>query len=255
MVPVQMAEAEARRVAVVTGAGQGIGRAVAAALAGDGLDVVIVDRNPDRAERVVAEIGPRATAVVADVTDEAQVGRLADEVMARFGRWDVLVNNAGRVLFGDVETTTADAWDQVFDGNIKQQWLCTRAASPHMKRQRSGRVICFSSIVALGAEGENLLAYTSAKAAVLGFVKAAARELGPYGITVNAIVPGTVETDAWQKFPDPGGLREARSRVSILGRVAQPSELGAAVRYLASPEAGFVTAQALVVDGGRIDKI
>ena len=240
---------------MVTGAGQGIGRAIAAALAADGLDVVVVDRNRDRADRVVAEIGPGATGFVADVTDEAQVARLGEHVVERFGRWDVLVNNAGYVLFGDVETTTVDAWDQVFDGNIKSQWLCSRAAAPHMKRQRSGRIICFSSIVALGAEGENLLAYTTAKAAVLGFVKAAARELGPYGVTVNAVVPGTVETDAWQKFPDPAGLREARSRVSILGRVAQPAELAAAVRYLASPEAGFVTAQALVVDGGRIDKI
>lgn len=243
------------RVAVVTGAGQGIGRAVAEALAADGLRVVVVDRNADRAERTAAEIGAAALPAVVDVVDEAQVRRLGEEVIERFGRWDVLVNNAGRVLFGDVETTTVETWDRVFDGNIKSAWLCTRAAAPHMKRQRSGRVICFSSIVALGAEGEGLLAYTSSKAALLGFVKAAARDLGPHGITVNAIVPGTVETDAWQKFPDPAGMREARSRASILGRVAQPSELGAAVRYLASPEAGFVTAQALVVDGGRTDKI
>jgi 3-oxoacyl-[acyl-carrier protein] reductase len=242
-------------VAVVTGAGQGIGRAVAEALAADGLQVVIVDRNPDRGERVASEIGSGAVAAIADVTDEAAVARVAAQVMERFGRWDVLVNNAGKVLFGDVETTTVETWDAVFDGNIKSTWLCTRAAAPHMKLQRSGRVICFSSIVALGAEGEGLMAYTTSKAAVLGFVKAAARELGPYGVTVNAVVPGTVKTDAWQKFPDPDGLETARSAVSILGRVAEPRELARAVAYLASPDAGFVTAQTLVVDGGRIDKI
>lgn len=241
--------------AVVTGAGQGIGRAVAMALADDGLQVVVVDRNPDRGLKAAEEIGRGSTAVTADVTDEAAVKRLGDDVTTRLGRWDVLVNNAGRVLFGNVETTDVPTWDAVFDGNVKSAWLCTRAAAPHMKEQRSGRVICLSSIVALGAEGENLLAYTASKAALLGFVKSVARELGPFGVTVNAVVPGTVRTDAWQKFPDPAGLEAARASVSTLGRVADPREVARAVAYLASPDAGFVTAQALVVDGGRIDKI
>lgn len=240
---------------MVTGAGQGIGRATAEALAGDGLQVVIVDRNRDRGERVAGEIGHGSISVVADVTDEAAVARLEEEVAGRFGRWDVLVNNAGKVLFGSVETTDVATWDAVFNGNIKATWLCTRAAAGHMKRQRSGRVICVSSIVALGAQGENLVAYTTAKAAVLGFVKAAAWELGPFGITVNAVVPGTVKTDAWAKFPDPAGLEAARSSASILGRVAEPRELGRTIAFLASPDAGFITAETLVVDGGRIDKI
>ena len=248
-------DAGGSRVAVVTGAGQGIGRGIAGVLAGRGYRVVVVDRNRDRAERVAAELGAeRVTGLVADVGDEEQVEKLATTVVERLGRWDVLVNNAGALRFGGVETTTLADWDASFDGCVKTTWLCSRAAAPRLPTG-SGRIVNIISVVAQGAESRNLLAYTTAKTALVGFTRAAARELGERGITVNAVSPGAVETDAWEKFPDPDGLRAARAAVAAVGRIGSTSEIGEAVAYFAAAEAGFVTGQVLTVDGGRTDKL
>lgn len=243
------------RVAVVTGAGRGIGRGIAASLLADGARVVIVDRNPDRAQETLAELGPGADAVIADVTDAGDVGRLAETVLERHGRWDVLVNNAAALRFGSVESTTEQDWDAVFAGCVRAAWLCMRAAVPHLRTGGAGRIVNLVSVAAQGAPSEDLIAYTAAKAAVVGLTTAAARELGPSGITVNAVSPGAVETEVWQRFPDPAALREARAAAAVVGRVGRPADIGEAVRYLASPAAGFVTGQVLVVDGGRTDKL
>jgi 3-oxoacyl-[acyl-carrier protein] reductase len=250
-----MIRASDRRVALVTGAGQGIGKAVVEVLAARGYGVAAVDRNPDRLERALAPIDGDVEGVVADVLDEAAIVAMTTQVLERFGRWDVLVNNAAALRFGGVETTTPSDWDAVFAGCVKTAWLCARAAVPQLRESGTGRIINFSSIVAQGGDSHEVLAYTAAKAAIIGFTTAAARELGPSGITVNAISPGAVETEAWQKFPDPAALKVKRSATAVIGRVAQPWEIGEAVAYLASLEAGFVTGQTLVLDGGRIDKI
>ncbi|HWF52861.1 MAG TPA: SDR family NAD(P)-dependent oxidoreductase [Solirubrobacteraceae bacterium] len=243
------------RVAVVTGAGQGIGRAIARVLCDQGYRVAVIDRNADRAEGVVAWLGDRAVGIVADVLDTGAVERMSNDVIARLGRWDVLVNNAGSLRFGTVETTTEEDWDQVLAGCVKTAWLCMRAAVPHMRRIGAGRIVNVSSVVAQGAESTNLIAYTTAKAAVVGLTTAAARELGAHGITVNAVSPGAVETEAWQKFPDPDTLRATRASAAAMGRIGEPWEIGHAIAYLVSPEAGFVTGHVLVLDGGRKDKI
>jgi NAD(P)-dependent dehydrogenase (short-subunit alcohol dehydrogenase family) len=243
------------RVAVVTGAGRGIGRGIAAALLRDGSRVIIVDRHPERAAASVAALGSGCESVVADIATAAGTALLAEEVLARCGRWDVLVNNAAALRFGSVESTTEDDWDAVFAGCVRSAWLCLRAATPHLRAAGGGRVINVVSVVAQGAPSADLVAYTAAKAALMGLTIAAARELGPDGITVNAVSPGAVETDAWQKFPDPDGLRRARAQAAVLGRVGTPEDVGEAVRYLASPSASFVTGQVLVVDGGRADKL
>jgi NAD(P)-dependent dehydrogenase (short-subunit alcohol dehydrogenase family) len=245
----------AGRVAVVTGAGQGIGRAAAAVLVEEGFRVVLVDRNPDRVEPAAAELGSGALAVVADVGNEAAVAGLAERVMAEPGRWDVLVNNAAALRFGGVEDTTLDDWHCVFEGCVTTAWLCTRAAVPHMRAVGGGRIVNLASVVVQGAESKDLIAYTAAKAAVVGLTRAAARELGPDGITVNAVSPGAVDTPAFDKFDDPGALRARRAQTAVIGRLAEPEEIGRAIAYLASPAAGFVTGQVLVVDGGRIDKM
>ncbi|WP_187369092.1 SDR family NAD(P)-dependent oxidoreductase [Baekduia soli] len=247
--------AQGRRVAVVTGAGQGIGRGIAATLVARGLRVAVVDRHPDRAQATAAALGPAAVPVAADLLDEHAVAAMAATVLEALGRWDVLVNNAGALRLGSIGATTVADWDAVFDGCVKTAWLCTRAAAGPLAASGEGRIINVSSVVARGAASENLIAYTAAKGAVEALTVACARELGASGITVNAVCPGSIETPAWDRFPDPDGLRRARAAVAAVGRIGRPEEIGAAVAYLASPEAGFVTGQVLVVDGGRTDKL
>lgn len=243
------------RVAVVTGAGRGIGRAVAEVLLGEGYRVAIVDRNPDRAEATSTALGAGAVPIVADVGREDAVAAMAGDVRSRLGRWDVLVNNAGSIRFGSVEDTTLEDWEQTFAGCATTAWLCMRAAVPQMRESGGGRIVNLSSVVVQGADSANLIAYTAAKAAVIGLTTSAARELGPHGITVNAVSPGGVDTDAFDRFPEPDVLRARRARSTVVGRLAAPEEVGRAIAYLASPGAGYITGQVLVVDGGRVDKM
>lgn len=243
------------RVAVVTGAGQGIGRGIAGVLAARGLRVVVVDRHPDRAKATAGAVGVGAVPVVADLLDEDAVTGMAAEVLDRFGRWDVLVNNAGSLRFGTVRETTSADWDAAFAGCVKTAWLCTRAAAEPLAASGAGRVINISSIVARGASSDGLIAYAAAKGAVEALTVACARELGREGITVNAVCPGSIESPAWDRFPDPDGLRRARAAQAAVGRIGRPEEIGEAVAFLASLEAGYVTGQILLVDGGRIDKL
>jgi meso-butanediol dehydrogenase / (S,S)-butanediol dehydrogenase / diacetyl reductase len=247
-----MAEAP---VAVVTGAGQGIGRATAAVLVEEGYRVVLVDRNQDRLDAAAEPLGERAVPLRADVGDEGEVAALAARVGSDLGRWDVLVNNAGALRFGGVEDTTLEDWKQVFQGCVTTAWLCMRAAVPHMRATGGGRIVNLASVVVQGADSSRLIAYTAAKAGVVGLTTAAARELGPAGITVNAVSPGAVDTEAFDKFPDPGALRARRAGTAVLGRLAEPEEIGRTVAYLVSPAAAFVTGQVLLVDGGRTDKM
>jgi NAD(P)-dependent dehydrogenase (short-subunit alcohol dehydrogenase family) len=242
-------------VAVVTGAGQGIGRATAAVLIEEGYRVVLADRNQDRLGAAASALGERAVPMLADVGDEDAVAGLAERVGSELGRWDVLVNNAGALRFGGVEETTLDDWQQVFAGCVTTAWLCMRAAVPHMRAGGGGRIVNLVSVVVQGADSTRLIAYTSAKAAVVGLTTSAARELGPAGITVNAVSPGAVDTDAFDKFPDPDALRAKRAATAVLGRLAEPEEIGRTIAYLVSPAAAFVTGQVLLVDGGRTDKM
>ena len=244
-----------RPVAVVTGAGQGIGLATATVLLEEGYRVVAVDRNQDRLDAAIGPLGPGAVAMRADVGDEEAVAGLAERVGSELGRWDVLVNNAGTLRFGGVEDTTREDWEHVFAGCVTTAWLCMRAAVPHMRATGGGRVVNLVSVVVQGAESKGLIAYTAAKAAVVGLTTSAARELGPAGITVNAVSPGAVDTDAFDKFPDPDALRAKRAGTAVLGRLAEPEEIGRTIAYLVSPAAAFVTGQVLLVDGGRTDKM
>jgi NAD(P)-dependent dehydrogenase (short-subunit alcohol dehydrogenase family) len=243
------------RVAVVTGAGRGIGQAIARVLHRDGLRVVVVDRHDDRARSSAKAVGDGADWIRADVGDPDDVGRIATTVVERHGRWDVLVNNAAALRTGSLTDTTLEEWNAVLAGTVTTAWLCTQAAAGPMRDAGGGRIINISSIVAQGAPSAGLVAYTAAKAALHGLTISAARELGPDRTTVNCVSPGAVVTDAWSRIGDPEAMRAERSAAAVLGRVAEPREIGEAVRYLASTAAGFVTGQTLVVDGGRTDKL
>lgn len=245
----------AGRVAIVTGASRGIGRAIASALATEGASVVVGYRAAEAlAASAVAEIqatagGERRAAIAcrADVRDPAQAARLAEAAIAAFGRIDILVHSAGVALSKLLIDTTPEEWRQVLATHVDGAFYAARAALPAMWRQRSGRIIVISSVWGLtGAAGE--VAYSTAKAALIGFTKALAREVAPAGITVNAVAPGVIETDMLAEFgPEERADLVARTPA---GRLGTPADVAPAVLFLASDAAGYVTGQVLCPTGG-----
>lgn len=241
----------AQRVALVTGASRGIGRAIAIALAKDGCDVAVNYRSGEaQAAEVVREIGSlgrQSIAVRADVASSNEVAQMVERVLATWGRIDVLVNNAGIVRDGLVLRMDEDAWDQVVDTNLKGAFFCIRAALRAMLKQRSGRIVNVSSVAGVvGNAGQ--ANYAAAKAGLLGLTRAVAKEVAPRGITVNAVAPGFIETDMTE-----GIAMEYRDRMKAavpLNRFGQSEEVAEAVRFLASRQAGYITGEVIKVDGG-----
>lgn len=242
------------RVAVVTGAGRGgrgIGRGIAVALAAAGADVVITARtNIADAEAVAAEciaLGVKSMAVVADIVDEASVEALFKTTMESFGRVDILVNNAGITRDTLLLRMSVDQWDSVIDANLKGAFLCSRAASKIMLRQKSGRIVNIASVNGLrGSAGQTN--YSASKAGLVGFSRSLAKELASRGITVNVVAPGFIDTQMTDSFE--GDAREQLLKTIPLGRFGQAEDVGAAVAFLASNAASYITGQVLTVDGG-----
>ena len=242
------------RVAVVTGAGRGgrgIGRGIAVALAAAGADVVITARtNIADAEAVAAEciaLGVKSMAVVADIVDEASVEALFKTTMESFGRVDILVNNAGITRDTLLLRMSVDQWDSVIDANLKGAFLCSRAASKIMLRQKSGRIVNIASVNGLrGSAGQTN--YSASKAGLIGFSRSLAKELASRGITVNVVAPGFIDTQMTDGFE--GDAREQLLKTIPLGRFGQAEDVGAAVAFLASSAASYITGQVLTVDGG-----
>jgi 3-oxoacyl-[acyl-carrier protein] reductase len=238
--------------AVVTGAGRGLGRAIALAFAAEGADVACVSRTAENAEKTAQEIraqGRRAWAYAVDVADGTAVSEAAEKILAEAGKVDILVNNAGVTRDGLLMRMSEADWDTVLDTNLKGAFLFTKALSRAFIKQRSGRIINIASVIGLiGNAGQ--CNYAASKAALLGFTKSAARELASRGITVNAIAPGLIDTDMT------AGLKEdlkAEVMKSIpLGRFGQPEDIAQAAVYLASPAARYITGQVLTVDGGMV---
>jgi 3-oxoacyl-[acyl-carrier protein] reductase len=236
--------------ALVTGASQGLGRAIAVELARNGAKVACVARNADKLAETVEEItgvGGTALALACDVKDRESVEKTVDQVVETWERLDILVNNAGVTRDTLLPRMTDEEWDSVIETNLRGTFLFTRAASRYMMRQRYGRIINMSSVSGLiGNAGQTN--YSASKAGLIGFTRSLSRELAGRKVTINAVAPGFIESDMTRVLGD-AVLVEAKKRIPAK-RLGTAEDVALAVLYLASPAASYVTGQVLTVDGG-----
>ncbi len=238
------------KVALVTGASSGMGRATALALATQGAKVVVAARRLDKLQALVAEIknhGKDALAVQMDVTKKSEVDAAVTAATTAFGRLDILVNNAGALDYSPFLTMTEEKWDLIIDTNLKGYFYAAQAAAREMEKNKWGRIINIASVASGGAGigMASLVHYTASKGGVIGMTEALAAELGQYNILVNAIGPGGIDTEM-TKGAD---VSSFASRLSIK-RLGRPEEIAAAVVYFASDEASYTTGATLYIDGG-----
>lgn len=240
------------KIAIVTGGGRGLGRAIAVALAGEGATVVVAGRARSVLADVVDEIraqGGAAAAIVTDVTNDASVATLFDDVVGRHGRVDVLVNNAGLIVRKPALETTLAEWRSVVDANLTGTFLCCLAAARHMVPAKSGKIINLGSTA--GARGRaGMAAYCASKAGVMNLTRALAVEWAPQGVYVNAICPGQFDTDMGAPVLATPAEREAVLARVPLRRIGRPEEIGPLAVFLASSDSDMVTGETIFVDGG-----
>ena len=239
------------KVAIVTGASRGIGRAIALYLGGAGARVVVNYRSDvEGADEVVSALkdaGGEAHSVQADVGDMAQAQALIKEATDRYGDLHILVNNAGIIRDGLIMTMKEADWDDVLQTNLKSTFNCSKAAVRHMVRKRYGRIINVTSVAGLiGNPGQTN--YSASKAGQIGFTKALAREVASRNVTVNAVAAGFIDTAIWDQTPD--SVKDGFAGMIPLGRIGQPEEIAKAVAFLASDDAAYITGHVLSVDGG-----
>jgi 3-oxoacyl-[acyl-carrier protein] reductase len=234
------------KVAVITGGAQGIGRAIALGMGREGAKVVVADLQGEKAKTVADEartLGTDAIAVEVNVASELSVKKLADQTFERFGRVDILINDAGVYLKSPVVSKSEEEWDRTLDVNLGGNFLCARAFVPAMRTQKSGRIISIASSIAHSGAREF--------ADIIGFVKALARELGPDGITVNAICPGSANTEMPRRHRSEEETM-ARLRATPLGHVLEPEDISGPILFLASDAAAYITGQAYNINCGTV---
>jgi 3-oxoacyl-[acyl-carrier protein] reductase len=238
------------KIALVTGAAQGIGRDIALGLAADGADVAICDVNLEAAQKTAADIeakGRKSLALKANVAASAEVTAMIDQVVEKFGRIDILVNNAGITRDGLILRMKDEDWDLVLSINLKGAFLCTKAALKHMTKQRAGTIINIASIVgAMGNAGQ--ANYVASKAGLIGLTKTIAREYANRNVTANAVAPGFIDTAMTQALTEQ--VRVDLAKQIPLGRLGSSEDVANAVRFLASPSSSYITGQVVHVNGG-----
>lgn len=238
------------RIAIVTGAGQGIGKAIALRLAKEGAKVAVTDVSGKEVEtaKEIKDLGGEALPLKLDVTKYQEAQDAARQVWEKFGRIDVLVNNAGVYPFRSFDEMEEGDWDRVLQINLKGTFNCTKAVLPYMKKQGYGRIINISSVAGTVVGFMNLSHYCASKAGIVGFTKGLALEVAKHGIYVNAVAPGPIET--------PGAVSagkeafEALKQMIPIGRLGKPEEVASIVLFLASEESSLITGQVIVADGG-----
>jgi NAD(P)-dependent dehydrogenase (short-subunit alcohol dehydrogenase family) len=256
------------KVAVITGGASGIGLAAADRFGQEGAILVLADINQGNIDRALADLrarGYRAHGQICDVTDQVQTRRMAREVVERLGRIDILVNNAGISRYRPFDQATSEDWDAVLGVDLKGVFFCAQAVAPTMRAQNYGRIVNISSALGTGAAPHGTAgspggsaAYASAKAGVIMLTKTLARELGPDGVTVNCVAPGTFLTPISASSRTPEQVQdhlEHRKKTVVLGRIGTLEELANAILFFASDESSYVTGHTLHVDGGRSDRM
>jgi 3-oxoacyl-[acyl-carrier protein] reductase len=238
------------KVALVTGAAQGIGKAVALLLARNGADLIVSDINLEKAEETAKEIqaiGRRAVAIKVDVASLGDVEQMVEAVLEHFGHIDILINNAGITRDRLILRMTEEDWDAVLNINLKGTFHCTKVVIRHMSKQRNGRIVNIASVVGeMGNAGQ--ANYSASKAGVIGFTKTIAREFAQRGINVNAIAPGYIETPMTEALPEKA--KEELKRIIPMERLGRPEDVAEAVLFLVSEASSYITGHVLNVNGG-----
>lgn len=241
------------KIAIVTGAGSGIGRAIAIAFVREGANVALVGRRRDPLAETARHCGQNRVVIAADLRQPADIDRIVKQTVERFGALDILVNNAGALVAGTADNQAESDWDEMFDVNVKAVWLLSRAALPHLRQRGGGSIINVSSVVGL-VGARNRVGYCASKGAVTLLTKAMAMDLGVENIRVNCICPGIVETELVADFvrraPDPVAARRTREALHAIPRFGQPDDIAGCAVFLASDESRWMTGAAIPVDGG-----
>ncbi|MHB1400303.1 MAG: SDR family NAD(P)-dependent oxidoreductase [Trichloromonadaceae bacterium] len=245
-----MAATTTKRVVMITGAGQGIGAAIARRFAAPGAKLALVDVNTEQLQQLAHSLGDsgcEVLAITADVSSKAQVQSLVQQVLDSYGGLDVLVNNAGIIRDNLISNISEQDWDQVLDVNLKGAFLCCQAVFPTLKSQRSGKIVNIVSRAWLGSIGQ--ANYTASKGGLVSLTRSLALEFARFQINVNAVAPGLIDTPMTQGMPAEG--RERLLRMQPTGKMGTVEDIAAAVSFLASDDAEFITGQVLHVDGGK----